>query len=97
MMANHSPGTMLCVVSNDFIFLHRDIAPYGAMINGDGEVTDFVKLAFLLCRKNSWKETEREGKAEDMSRLKRFISKKKPHVIVVGATSRDALSIQVGF
>ena len=48
----------------DFVCLlfFRDLASYGVIIDGDGQVTDFIKLQFLMMRKNSWKERERELK-----------------------------------
>ena len=35
---------------------------FAAMIDGEGEVTDFLRLKHLMKRKNSWKEQEREEK-----------------------------------
>ena len=38
------------------------MASFGALVDGDGVVTDFIKLQFLMLRKNSWRERERDLK-----------------------------------
>ena len=59
-----------------------------------GEVSTFVKLEHLLKRKTSWNESEREAKEGDLDLLKKFISKTRPHAIVVGSADRAALAIK---
>ena len=59
-----------------------------------GEVATFVKLEHILKRKNSWNESEREAKEGDLDLLKQFISKTRPHCIVVGTADRAALAIK---
>ncbi|KAM7309648.1 transcription elongation factor SPT6 [Ixodes scapularis] len=70
-----------------------EVPAFGALIDGTGEVMEHLRLPHLLKRKNSWKEKERELKEHDMRVLRKFILNKKPHVICVGAQSREALQI----
>ncbi|VDI00276.1 transcription elongation factor SPT6 [Mytilus galloprovincialis] len=70
-----------------------DTASFGALIDGEGQVTDFIKLVSLIKSNRAWRAVDREGKANDLKRLKEFIADKKPHVVAVTAESRDALSI----
>ena len=78
------------VVSLD---VNRDEASFCAVVDGDGEVIDFQRLPYITRRKNSWNKEEREQKEADLQKVKDFILSKKPHVIAVGAESRDAVSI----
>ncbi|KAJ8312685.1 hypothetical protein KUTeg_010058 [Tegillarca granosa] len=70
-----------------------DVAGFGALIDGEGQVRDFLRLVYLTKRRNVWRQADREGKEKDLERLKEFISTKKPHVVAVSAESRDALMI----
>uniref|UniRef100_A0A4D5R9G5 Transcription elongation factor SPT6 n=1 Tax=Scolopendra viridis TaxID=118503 RepID=A0A4D5R9G5_SCOVI len=70
-----------------------DTAAFSALVAGDGEVTDYLRLPNILKRKNAWKESDREAKQVDINNVRKFIIAKKPHVIAVGAESRDALMI----
>ncbi|XP_022665863.1 transcription elongation factor SPT6-like isoform X3 [Varroa destructor] len=71
-----------------------NIPAFGALISGEGEVTDYIRLENLLKRRNARRETEREGKQRDMEKLKRFLADKKPHCVVISAESREALSVK---
>ncbi|ESO05770.1 hypothetical protein HELRODRAFT_191379 [Helobdella robusta] len=68
-------------------------ASYCAIIDGSGEVTDYLKLPYLATRRNSWIKDERVAKEKELVRLKDLILSKKPHVIAVGAESRDVLTV----
>ena len=57
-------------------------------------MSTFVKLEHLLKRKTSWNESEREAKESDLDLLKKFISKTRPHCIVVGTVDRVAMGIR---
>lgn len=70
-----------------------EVPAFGALIDGTGEVMEYLRLPHLLKRKNAWKEKERELKEHDLRVLRKFILNKKPHVICVGAQSREALNI----
>ncbi|XP_045447974.1 transcription elongation factor SPT6 [Melitaea cinxia] len=59
-----------------------------------GEVADHLRLPHLLLRRNAWDALERRNKEADMTALRRFILRKKPHVIVIGGESRDALNVK---
>ncbi|CAB4018053.1 Transcription elongation factor SPT6 [Paramuricea clavata] len=63
------------------------------MLNGGGQVGDFLKLSFIMKRRYSNRAKEREKKEEDLENLKQFVLKKRPHVIVVATGSRDSQSV----
>ncbi|XP_014910255.1 transcription elongation factor SPT6 isoform X2 [Poecilia latipinna] len=71
----------------------RDTPVFCALINGDGEVVDFLRLPYFMKRRNAFREDEREKKAHDVENLKRFLSSKKPHVVAVAGENRDAQMI----
>ncbi|XP_078278695.1 transcription elongation factor SPT6 [Rhinoraja longicauda] len=71
----------------------RDTPSFCSLVNGDGEVTDFLRLPYFLKRRNAWREEEREKKAQDTESLKKFLLSKKPHVVAVGGENRDALMV----
>lgn len=71
----------------------RDTPAFCAMIDGDGEVMEYLRLPHVMKRRNAWNEKDRILKEEDLKSLKRLISSKKPHVITIGGESRDALMI----
>ncbi|XP_029303416.1 transcription elongation factor SPT6 isoform X3 [Cottoperca gobio] len=71
----------------------RDTPVFCALINGEGEVVDFLRLPYFMKRRNAFREDEREKKAHDIETLKRFLSGKKPHVVAVAGESRDAQMI----
>ena len=68
-------------------------AAFGALISQEGEVPDFIKLSYLLRRRDAYIEKERQGKADDMHNLKRFIKQKKPHVIAIAANDMNARGV----
>ncbi|KAI8507404.1 Transcription elongation factor SPT6 [Branchiostoma belcheri] len=70
-----------------------DTASFAAVIDGEGDVVDFLRLAHLMKRRNAYREADREHKINDMEAIKRIILNKKPHVIVIGAENRDAQSV----
>ena len=71
-----------------------EVSAYAVMISTDGEVLGYLKLDHLLKRKNSWNESEREAKESDLALIKKFISTRRPHCIVVGAADRAAIGIK---
>ncbi|XP_059829258.1 transcription elongation factor SPT6 [Hypanus sabinus] len=71
----------------------RDTPAFCSLVNGEGEVTDFLRLPYFLKRRNAWREEEREKKAQDIETLKKFLLSKKPHVVAVGGENRDALMV----
>ena len=40
---------------------------FGALVNGDGEVTDFLRLQNITKRARSWREKERTEKVQKIS------------------------------
>ncbi|XP_051536488.1 transcription elongation factor SPT6 isoform X2 [Myxocyprinus asiaticus] len=68
----------------------RDTPVFCSLINGEGEVVDFLRLPYFLKRRNAWREDEREKKLQDIENLKKFLLSKKPHVVAVAGENRDA-------
>ncbi|XP_052215259.1 transcription elongation factor SPT6-like isoform X2 [Dreissena polymorpha] len=87
---DNEPG--LRVLGLAFI-AEKDTTAFGCMVNGEGEVTDFIRLPNLTKRIRSQRPMEREEKEKDMEKLKEFIETKKPHVIAVTAENYDAMMI----
>lgn len=69
------------------------IAAYACLIAPDGECTDYLKLPHLLKKKNSYRDSDKIAKEADMLAIRNFIATKKPHVVVIGGESRDAMMI----
>ena len=69
-------------------------APYACIISPDGKCTDFLKISHILKRKNSCKESENIFKEVDLLAIKNFIETKKPHLVVIGGETPDALMVQ---
>ncbi|XP_078492453.1 transcription elongation factor SPT6 [Ciona intestinalis] len=72
----------------------RDSAMFAAVVSGLGEVVDFLKLPNMRFRRKSHIEEEAKRKKSDMDQLKKFMSERKPHVVVIGAEDRLATTIQ---
>ncbi|GFO10563.1 LOW QUALITY PROTEIN: transcription elongation factor spt6, partial [Plakobranchus ocellatus] len=66
---------------------------FGALIDGDASVMEYIRLEHLTKRKNAWRESDKKAKEKDIEKLKDFIAEKKPHVIAVTSESRQALMI----
>ncbi|KAK9308785.1 hypothetical protein QLX08_001384 [Tetragonisca angustula] len=66
---------------------------FTCIISPEGECTDYLKLPHLLKRKDSFRENEKTLKEADLLAIKNFIATKKPHVVIVGGESREALTI----
>lgn len=69
-------------------------AAFCAMINHDGEVTDYLRLPHILKRKLSNNKDDKALKEADLDTLADFLRNKKPHVIAIGGESREAQNIQ---
>ncbi|XP_067032168.1 transcription elongation factor SPT6-like [Acropora muricata] len=70
-----------------------DTPAFLAMLDGGGQVNDYLRLRYLLNRRNTNKAKEREDKEKDLTTLKQFILKKRPQVIVVAAECREAIAV----
>lgn len=68
-------------------------AAFACVVGPDGDCTDYLRLPYLLKRKNSFREEEKLQKEADLLALRNFITTKKPHVISVGSESREALMV----
>jgi transcription elongation factor SPT6 len=67
---------------------------FACIVSHDGEPSDYIRLQNIMKSSKSYNETDRADKEADLLALKELIKTKKPHVIVIGAESRDALMIQ---
>ncbi|RVE50918.1 hypothetical protein evm_004485 [Chilo suppressalis] len=72
----------------------RTHSAFACVVAAAGEVVDHLRLPHLLYRRNAWDALERKNKEADMTALRRFILRKKPHVIVIGGESREALQVK---
>ncbi|XP_041979251.1 transcription elongation factor SPT6 [Aricia agestis] len=72
----------------------RQHSAFACAVGGGGDMADHLRLPHLLYRRNSWDALERRNKEADMTALRRFILRIKPHVIVIGGESREALNIK---
>jgi hypothetical protein len=45
-----------------FYSIFRDTTSFGCMVNGEGEVTDYIRLPYLKNRTRTQREKEREEK-----------------------------------
>lgn len=70
---------------------------FAAITAPDGEITDYLRIPHLMKRKNTFREEEKSLKEGDLQAITEFIRNKKPHVIVVGGESREALMVQKDF
>lgn len=69
-------------------------AAFACVVGPDGECTDYLRLPHLLKRKLSANKEDNIKKEHDLTSLKNLIQSKKPHVIVIGGESRDAIMIK---
>lgn len=67
-------------------------AAFGALINAEGEVTDYIRLPKFTSRRGKF--TADEEKEPDTAALMNFLRNKKPHVLAVGGESMKALKVQ---
>ncbi|KAH8335387.1 hypothetical protein KR074_000739, partial [Drosophila pseudoananassae] len=70
------------------------VAAFCAVTTVEGDISDYLRLPNILKRKYSYNAEEKSQKLNDLQKLRDFIQMKKPHVVVIGAESRDALAIQ---
>ena len=61
---------------------------FAAIVNGEGEVQDYLRLTHMRLRRTSPIEGDAKRKEKDLENLKKFIVKRKPHVIVIGVEDR---------
>ncbi|XP_072949426.1 transcription elongation factor SPT6 [Epargyreus clarus] len=72
----------------------RQQSAFACAVGAGGELADHLRLPHLLLRRNSPNALERTNKDADLTALRRFILRKKPHVIFIGGESREALFIK---
>ncbi|ODN05104.1 Transcription elongation factor SPT6 [Orchesella cincta] len=69
-------------------------AAFACLVSPDGEPLEHLRLQSIIKNKKSFKESDRQEKLADLLGLTEFIRNKKPHAIVIGGESREALMIQ---
>ena len=57
---------MSIVFHKNWFLNFRDMTGFGALVNGDGEVTDFLRLQNITKRARSWRERERAEKVRKL-------------------------------
>ncbi|EDX17242.1 GD16791 [Drosophila simulans] len=72
----------------------HSVAAFCAVTTVEGDISDYLRLPNILKRKNSYNLEEKAQKMADLRKLSDFIKMKKPHIVVIGAESRDAQNIQ---
>ncbi|XP_065055471.1 transcription elongation factor SPT6-like isoform X1 [Rhopilema esculentum] len=71
----------------------QNVAAFIAMLDGDGEVIDFLRLKHLLKRRNVGRQADREAKEREFETVKKFILNHRPHVVAVTAQCREAQNV----
>ncbi|KAH8387846.1 hypothetical protein KR093_009870 [Drosophila rubida] len=71
------------------------VAAFCAVASVEGDISDYLRLPSILKRKNSHNAEEKAQKIADLRKLSDFIKAKKPHIVVIGAESRDAQMLQM--
>ncbi|XP_053682343.1 transcription elongation factor SPT6 isoform X2 [Sabethes cyaneus] len=69
-------------------------AAFAVIITTEGDVSDYLRIPHLLKRKNTHREDEKKLKETDLQSITDFVRNKKPHVIVIGGESKEALMVQ---
>ncbi|KAJ8674975.1 hypothetical protein QAD02_010761 [Eretmocerus hayati] len=69
------------------------VAAFASVVAPDGECVEHHKFPYLLRKKNSFRESDKIAKEADLEAMKRLIATRKPHLIVIGGESRDAMMI----
>ncbi|EDV92238.1 GH24153 [Drosophila grimshawi] len=72
----------------------QSVAAFCAIASVEGDISDYLRLPSILKRKSSHNPEEKAQKLADLRKLREFIKLKKPHIVVIGAESRDAQMIQ---
>ncbi|XP_001355099.4 transcription elongation factor SPT6 [Drosophila pseudoobscura] len=72
----------------------HSVAAFCAVTTVEGDISDYLRLPNILKRKSSHNAEEKGQKLADLRKLSEFIKMKKPHIVVIGAESRDAQMIQ---
>lgn len=63
-----------------FLCFYRDTPVFCSLINGEGEVVDFLRLPYFLKRRNAWREDEREKKVKKQKPCKPFTNYHLPFI-----------------
>ncbi|XP_071546473.1 transcription elongation factor SPT6 [Panulirus ornatus] len=69
-------------------------AAFGCCIDIDGDCCEYIRLPHLLKRRNAYNERDAMAKESDIRRMQDFISRRKPHLVVVGGESREAIMVK---
>ncbi|XP_034662685.1 transcription elongation factor SPT6-like [Drosophila subobscura] len=72
----------------------QTVAAFCAVTTVEGDISDYLRLPNILKRKKSHNAEEKALKLADLRKLSDFVKIKKPHIVVIGAESREAQMIQ---
>ncbi|XP_074640844.1 transcription elongation factor SPT6-like [Tubulanus polymorphus] len=72
---------------------HLEEPSFGALVDGEGTVSDFLRMPDIARRRNQWRPENNEGKDKDLEKVKEFIATKKPHVIALSGIDRNAVML----
>lgn len=64
-------------------------ASFACILSPDGEVLDHLRLPYIM--KRPFNDDVKAKRDSDFNHIRHFIMSKRPHLIVLGAESRDAL------
>jgi transcription elongation factor SPT6 len=65
--------------------LYSDQAGFGALIDSQGELVDHIRLVHITKRLSSRFQQDKVNKRQDLEALRKFIIKRRPHVIALAA------------
>lgn len=69
-------------------------ASFATIISVDGEPSEFVRLQNIMKSLKSFNEDDKKEKMADLKSIKDLVLSKKPHVLVIGGESRDAIILR---
>jgi transcription elongation factor SPT6 len=64
-------------------------ASFACILSPDGEVQDHLRLPYIM--KRAFNDDVKAKRNADFNHIRNFMISKRPHVVVIGAESRDAL------
>ena len=61
---------------------------FASLIGGAGELGDYKRFPYLKFNPKSANQEHQDSRSGDIAAMKEFISRRKPHVIVIGVVDR---------
>jgi hypothetical protein len=79
------------------LVFHRDEASFCAIVDGDGEVTDFLRLPHIMKRRNGWNKEDAALKVSTFVGSKVSDDRQQPDVGIALAFLHGKFGISVSF